>query len=91
MSAVTVTLSNEGKVFIPKSIRDELRWEGGRALILETTATGISLSMQSEEKPLRLESLRGFLKQDQTPLSTEALCAPVDITIDWDTAERRGR
>ncbi|EIC22597.1 AbrB/MazE/SpoVT family DNA-binding domain-containing protein [Thiorhodovibrio frisius] len=91
MSTVTVTLSNDGQIFIPKPIRDQLHWEGGRALILETTATGISLRIHPANQPQRLESLRGFLKQDRFPLSTEELCAPVDVTTDWDAAEQRNQ
>ena len=91
MSTVTVTLSNDGQIFIPKPIRDQLHWEGGRTLILETTGTGSSLRIHPADRPQRLESLRGFLKQDLAPLSTEELCAPVDVTADWDAAERRSQ
>jgi len=86
MPAITVTLSKDGQIFIPKPIRDQLHWEGDRALILEITATGISLRIHPADQPQRLESLRGFLKQDQVPLSTEELCAPVDAVADWDAA-----
>ena len=93
MPATTVTLSNDGQIFIPKPIRDQLHWEGGRALLLETTATGISIRIHpaNQPQPQRLESLRGFLKQDRVPLSTEELCAPVDVTADWDAAEQRSQ
>ena len=57
MSIATVIL-NQGQVEIPKHIRDELHWESGHALILETTEAGILLRPQAVQKPLRLEALR---------------------------------
>ena len=91
MSTATVTLSNHGRIEIPKHICDELHWESGHALILETTETGLLLRPQTAKKPRRLEDLRGFLKQDGPPLSTDDLCAPVDARADWATAEKRSR
>lgn len=92
MSTDTVTLSSQGQIEIPKHIREQLHWEDGHALILEITEAGILLRPQTAtKKPLRLESLRGFLKQDGPSLSTEDLCAPVDANGDWDAAERRSR
>jgi AbrB family looped-hinge helix DNA binding protein len=91
MSTVTVIL-NQGQIEIPKHIRDELHWKSGHALILETTDSGVLLRAQTAKKPLRLEALRGFLKQDGgPPVSTDDLCAPVDASADWDAAERRSR
>ncbi|WP_295408640.1 AbrB/MazE/SpoVT family DNA-binding domain-containing protein [uncultured Thiocystis sp.] len=90
MSIATVIL-NQGQVEIPKHIRDELHWESGHALILETTEAGILLRPQAVQKPLRLEALRGFLKQDAPPVPIDDLCAPVDASADWDAAEQRSR
>ncbi len=85
MSIATVII-NQGQIEIPKHIRDELHWESGHALILETTDAGVLLRAQTAKKPLR-----GFLKQDGPPVSTDDLCAPVDAGADWDAAERRSR
>ena len=90
MSIATVII-NQGQIEIPKHIRDELHWESGHALILETTDAGVLLRAETAKKPLRLEALRGFLKQDGRPVSTDDLCAPVDAGADWDAAERRSR
>lgn len=90
MSIATVIL-NQGQVEIPKHIRDELHWESGHALIIETTDTGVLLRPQTANKPLRLEALRGFLKQAGPPVTIDELCAPVDASADWDAAERRSR
>ena len=91
MSTATVTLSSQGQIEIPKHIRDELHWEDGDALILETTEAGILLRPQAAQKPLRLEALRGFLKHEGPPVSTHDLCAPIDASADWDAAERQSR
>ncbi|WP_295435619.1 AbrB/MazE/SpoVT family DNA-binding domain-containing protein [uncultured Thiodictyon sp.] len=91
MSSVTVTLSSRGQVEIPEHIRAELHWQTGRELILETTPAGLLLKPRPANKALRLEDLRGFLKHAGPPLSTDALCAPVDIGAEWDAAESHGQ
>lgn len=86
MSSVTVTLSSLGQVEIPEHIRNELHWQTGCELILETTPLGVLLRPSAANRALRLEDLRGFLKRAGPPLSTDALCAPVDNNTDWDAA-----
>jgi AbrB family looped-hinge helix DNA binding protein len=43
MTIATATLSSKGQVVIPKSIRDQLHWESGHELIIETTDSGVLL------------------------------------------------
>ena len=80
MSFATITLSSKGQVVIPKEIRDELHWESGQELTIETTESGVLLKSRPTIKKLRLEDLRGFLKYDGPPISTEELCKPVELT-----------
>ncbi|NCA89570.1 MAG: AbrB/MazE/SpoVT family DNA-binding domain-containing protein [Gammaproteobacteria bacterium] len=91
MSSATLTLSNTGQISIPQEIRDELHWEPGLELTLETTDSGVVLRSKAKKRTLRLEDLRGFLKCDGPPVSIEALCEPVDYTADWEMSEKRGR
>lgn len=91
MSTVTVTLSSQGQVVIPKEIRDALRWEAGTQLRLVSSASGLTIQAMPHKSGRRLEDLIGMLKHEGPPLSTENLCAPVDNTADWDTSERRSR
>lgn len=91
MSIATITLSSKGQVVIPKEIRDELHWEPGLELTIETTESGVFLKSRPVAKKLRLEDLRGFLKYDGPPISTEELCKPVDYSADWEESEKRSR
>ncbi|MGD0958657.1 MAG: AbrB/MazE/SpoVT family DNA-binding domain-containing protein [Methylomonas sp.] len=61
MSIVTTTLSSKGQVVIPKEIRDQLHWEVGRELTIETTEFGVLLKSGANDKKIRPEELRGFL------------------------------
>lgn len=79
MANIKVTLSGEGELVIPKEIREELQLEAGQELTIETIAGGILLRPKRAKKKLRLEDLRGFLKYDGPPISTEELCKPVEL------------
>jgi len=91
MTIATATLSSKGQVVIPKSIRDQLHWESGHELIIETTDSGVLLKAKPTGKTLRLEDLRGFLKVDGPPVPIEELCKPVEYGTDWEESERRSR
>jgi AbrB family looped-hinge helix DNA binding protein len=91
MSVATVTLSSKGQVVIPKAIRDELHWEAGTELELISSSSGLTLRSKKTTGKLNLADLRGILKYDGPPLSTEELCKPVDYYPDWDESENRGR
>ena len=50
MSIATITLSSKGQVVIPKEIRDELHWESGQELTIETTESGVLLKSRPSKK-----------------------------------------
>jgi AbrB family looped-hinge helix DNA binding protein len=91
MAITTITISSKGQVVIPKEIRDELHWNTGHELTIETTESGLLLKSSSKEKKIRLEDLRGFFKYDGPPVSIESLCKPVEYTNDWEESEKRSR
>ena len=91
MSIATLTLTRQGQVAIPKEIRDELHWNAGLELTVEITESGVLLKPRPIGKKLRLEDLRGFLKYDGPPTSTEELCKPVEYSADWEESEKRSR
>lgn len=91
MPIATITLSSKGQVVIPKEIRDQLHWEAGLELTIETTEHGVLLKSSVKDKHLRLEDLRGFLKYDGPPISIDELCKPVEYGSDWEESERRSR
>lgn len=89
MSVVTITLSSKGQIVIPKEIREQLHWDAGTQITLFSGASGVTLKAVPKKTGRRLEDLIGMLKHDGPPLSTEALCAPVDYTEDWAVSEHR--
>ncbi len=91
MTIATVTLSREGQIVIPKEIRDKLHWGAGQELIINVTESGVLLRSKPAERKLRLEDLRGFMKYDGPPVSTERLCRPVEYTGNWDDSEQSSR
>ncbi len=80
MSAATITLSSKGQLVIPKEIRDELHWEAGTELELISTPAGVTLRAKKPVGKRNLADLRGILKYDGPPISTEELCKPVELT-----------
>lgn len=78
MSTTTVTLSSKGQIVIPKEVRDQLHWDSGTVLSLVANATGITLRIVPKKSGRNLADLIGFLNHEGPPLTTEALCAPVD-------------
>jgi AbrB family looped-hinge helix DNA binding protein len=79
VSTATITLSSKGQVVIPKEIRDELHWEAGTELTLVSNASGVTLKAVPKKTGRNMADLIGMLKHDGPPLSTEALCQPVDL------------
>ena len=62
MKPITVKLSSQGQVLIPKAIRDELHWGNGVELTLDVTEQGVMLGAKAQIEKHPLESLRGFLQ-----------------------------
>jgi len=83
MMAATVRLSSKGQIVIPKDVRDSLHWDAGVELLLVSTENGVMLQTKASQQPKRpAKSLRGFLQHTGTPVSTEALCQPVEYSDD---------
>lgn len=80
MTIATITLSSKGQIVIPKEIRDELHWEPGTELEVISTPTGLTVRSKKPADRLNLADLRGMLKYDGPPISTEDLCKPVELT-----------
>ena len=66
--AFTTTVSTKGKVILPKAIRDQLRWEPGTRLAVETTAEGVLLRlMPTIFAPTSPDEVFGCLSYDGEP------------------------
>lgn len=84
MPTATILLSSKGQLVIPKVIRDALHWNTGTKLSLLANASGITLSALPAKPGNSLADVVGFLRRDGKSgiaLSTEELCAPVDIDV----------
>ena len=73
MTTATTTLSSKSQIVIPQTILDQLHWESGGELIIETTDAGVLLKSKPSGNTLRLEELRGFLQSDGPALSIEGM------------------
>jgi len=91
MSISTTALSSNGQINIPIEILNELHWEAGHQLSIETTEAGVLLKSIPKKKKLRLEDLRGFLKYDGPPVSIEVLCKPVEYSNDGEEPDQRSQ
>lgn len=61
MKSATVKMSRDGKIVIPKGVRDDLGWDIGVELMLVMTERGVLLRTQTQAKKQPVKSLRGFL------------------------------
>ncbi len=86
-----VIIGAAGEVIIPKRIRSALHLAAGTELLVETTPAGLLLKPANAPRGLRLEDLRGFLKQDGPPVPLEELCRPVDYSKDWQGSEPKDK
>ena len=89
MSVATITLSNKGQVVIPKEILDEFHWQAGAQLKLIASPSGLLIQATPKTTGRNLADLIGMLKHEGAPLSTEALCRPVDYSSDGSASETR--
>ena len=67
------TLSTKGQVVLPTRIRDALRWSAGTRLLVEQTATGVSLKVVPAFAPTRDEDVFGCLSHEGPPRSIEEM------------------
>ncbi|THF56244.1 AbrB/MazE/SpoVT family DNA-binding domain-containing protein [Pseudothauera rhizosphaerae] len=91
MPTATTTLSSKGQIVIPKEIREALHWEAGTQLTLVSSASGVTLKAIPKKTGRRFADLIGSLKHDGPPLSTEALCQPVEYGADEDMVKGQAR
>ncbi|CAG0987700.1 hypothetical protein ANRL3_02554 [Anaerolineae bacterium] len=80
MQPVTIKLSSQGQLVIPKSIREELHWDEGVELTLVPVDNGLMLQMPKKAGKRNLADLQGMLHYEGPPISLETLCKPVELT-----------
>jgi AbrB family looped-hinge helix DNA binding protein len=74
---LTVTLSTKGQLILPKSIRQQRRWDAGTRLIVEDTAEGVLLKAAPIFEPASPEDVFGSLKVSGPPKTLEEMDAGV--------------
>jgi len=74
---LTVTLSTKGQLILPKSIRQQRRWEAGTRLIVEETAEGVLLKPAPIFDPASPDDVFGTLKVSGPPKTLEEMDAGI--------------
>lgn len=71
---LTTTISTNGQVILPKTIRDQLQWGAGTRLAVEHTADGVLLKpMATAFTPTRPEDVFGCFPAEDGPKSVEEM------------------
>ena len=74
---LTTTVSNKGRVILPKAIRQALHWEAGMRLLVERTPEGVLLKPVPAFAETRPEDVFGRLACDGAPKSLAEIEAGV--------------
>jgi AbrB family looped-hinge helix DNA binding protein len=73
----TVTLSTKGQLILPKSIRQQRRWDAGTRLIVEDTPEGVLLKPAPVFEPANPDEVFGSLKVSGPPKTLEEMDAGI--------------
>ena len=74
---LTVTLSTKGQLILPKSIRQQRRWDAGTRLIVEITPEGVLLKPAPVFEPSSPDEVFGSLKVSGPPKTLEEMDAGI--------------
>jgi AbrB family looped-hinge helix DNA binding protein len=74
---LTVTLSTKGQLILPKSIRQQRRWDAGTRLIVEDTPEGVLLRQAPIFEPANPDEVFGSLKISGPPKTLEEMDAGI--------------
>jgi AbrB family looped-hinge helix DNA binding protein len=74
---LTVTLSTKGQLILPKSIRQQRRWEAGTRFIVEETAEGVLLKPAPVFEHATPDEVFGSLKVSGPPKTLEEMDAGI--------------
>ena len=67
------TLSTKGQIVVPKSMRDQKRWQAGTRLVLKDTPEGILITPEQAEKIYTIDDIIGILRHDASPVTIEEM------------------
>jgi AbrB family looped-hinge helix DNA binding protein len=77
MDKLTTTLSTKGQVILPKSIRQERRWDAGTKLLVENTPEGVLLKAVSVFPETLPDKVFASLPHSGAPKSVEDMDAGI--------------
>jgi bifunctional DNA-binding transcriptional regulator/antitoxin component of YhaV-PrlF toxin-antitoxin module len=72
---LTTTLSPDGRVKLPQSVRDRCNWAVGAELVIEETADGVLLRQASRRPTTTIAEVFGMLKYSGPPVTIEDMDA----------------
>ena len=78
---LTTVVLAEGKVILPKSVRDQKRWPTGTRLIVEDVPDGILLKAEPLFAPTRPEDVFGSLKAKGRPKTLQEMDAGIAAEV----------
>ncbi len=79
---MTTTVSTKGQVILPKVIREQLRWQAGTQLVVESTSQGVLLKQATPSfAPVRAEDVFGSLSHSGTPKTLEEMDAGIAAEV----------
>ena len=73
VSLSRTTLSTKGQIVVPKSMRDQKRWQAGTRLVLKDTPEGILITPEQAEKIYTVDDIIGILRHDGPPMTIEKM------------------
>ena len=80
-SKTTTTLSTKGQVILPKSIRDQRKWDVGTRLTVENTKDGVLLKRAPQFARTRAEEVFGMLEYRGRPKTIEEMNAAIATRV----------
>jgi AbrB family looped-hinge helix DNA binding protein len=75
------TVSTKGQVILPKTIRENRRWDTGTRLVVEETDAGVLLTEEPLFAPTTMEDVFGMLKFKGKPKTLKDMDAAIAVEV----------
>ncbi|HEX8574272.1 MAG TPA: AbrB/MazE/SpoVT family DNA-binding domain-containing protein [Allosphingosinicella sp.] len=74
---LTTTVSTKGQVILPKTVREQRKWEAGTRLTVENTDDGVLLKAAPLFAPTEIDAVCGSLAFEGKALTVEEMDAAI--------------
>lgn len=81
MAKQRTTVSTKGQVILPKTIRENRRWDTGTRLVVEETDAGVLLTEEPLFAPTTMEDVFGMLKFKGKPKTLKDMDAAIAVEV----------